>query len=115
MAYNWRNVFWYGAEGVAYGVHGNSGSLFRFDPHRKEIELVERITSSPSRRSGMFDQFSYGYLGYQLGTDGQPICYLTGDRVVIKGKRVLGEEELAKGTTNGLENIKLVTHRNTEK
>src|SRR3546814_9311748 len=51
MAYNWRKVFWYGAEGVAYGVHGNSGYLFRFDPHRKEIELVERITSSPSRRS----------------------------------------------------------------
>src|SRR3546814_20534445 len=37
MAYNWRKVFWYGAEGVAYGVHGNSGYLFRFDPHRKEI------------------------------------------------------------------------------
>ena len=32
MAYNWRQVFWYPPESVFYGVHGNSGYLFRFDP-----------------------------------------------------------------------------------
>src|SRR5690606_31064928 len=32
MAYNWRKVFWYAPENVAYGIHGNSGYLFRFDP-----------------------------------------------------------------------------------
>src|SRR3546814_8174889 len=115
MAYNWRKVFWYGAEGVAYGVHGNSGYLFRFDPHRKEIELVERITSSPSRRSGMFDQFSYGYLGYQLGPDGQTIYYLTGAPVFIDGKRVQGAEEIAKGAASGLENLHLVTYHIPER
>ena len=48
-----------------YGVHGNSGYLFSFDP-RERVEVLDRITSAPSRRSGMFDQFSYGYLGFTL-------------------------------------------------
>src|SRR3546814_18646095 len=37
MAYNWRKVFWYGAEGVAYGVHGNSGYLFRFRSEERRV------------------------------------------------------------------------------
>lgn len=32
MAYNWRQVVWYPPEKSFYGVHGNSGYLFRFDP-----------------------------------------------------------------------------------
>ena len=32
MGYNWRQVVWYPAEKAFYGVHGNSGYLFRFDP-----------------------------------------------------------------------------------
>src|SRR5690606_30358319 len=67
MAYNWRKIFWYAPEKVAYGIHGNSGYLFRLDPNRQTVELVQRLTSEPSQRSGMFDQFSYGYLGFQLG------------------------------------------------
>ena len=51
-----------------YGVHGNSGYLFRFDPVREQVEVLDRITSEPSRRSGMFDEFSYGYLGFTLGS-----------------------------------------------
>lgn len=78
MGYNWRSIFWYPAENVAYGVHGNSGYLFRFDPRNPKIEIVDRITSEPSKKSGMFDQFSYGYLGFKLGPDGKTIYYLTG-------------------------------------
>ena len=73
MGYNWRKIFWYGPENIAYGVHGNSGYLFRFHPQNKNIELVRRITSEPSSASGMFDQFSYGYLGLQLGPDKETI------------------------------------------
>jgi len=110
MSYNWRSVVWYPDEEVAYGVHGNSGYLFRFDPRRKKIELVERITSEPSRRSGMYDQFSYGYLGFDLGPDGETLYYLTGGPIYIDGKRVKGVEEIAMGAARGLENLHLITY-----
>ncbi len=110
MGYNWRKIFWHKAEGVAYGVHGNSGYLFRFDPKHSKVELVRRITSEPSAKSGMFDQFSYGYLGFQLGPDGKTIYYLTGGPVYIDGKRVAGQSEIAKGAAKGLENLHLITY-----
>ncbi len=110
MQYNWRRIIWYAPEGVAYGVHGNSGYLFRFDPRAKKLELVERITSEPSKRCGMFDQFSYGYLGFDLGPDGETLYYLTGGPVFINGKRVKGKDEIAMGDARGLENLHLVTY-----
>ena len=110
MAYNWRKIFWYAPEGVAYGVHGNSGYLFRFDPDARSIEIVERITSEPSRKSGMFDQFSYGYLGFQPGPDGDTIHYLTGGPIYENGNRVKGAEHIARGGSKGLENLHLITY-----
>lgn len=109
MGYNWRSIFWYAPEGVAYGVHGNSGYLFRFDPRKPEIEIVERITSEPSRRCGMFDQFSYGYLGFLLGPDHETIYYLTGGPIYINGKRLKGKDRIAMGAAKGLENLHLIT------
>lgn len=109
MGYNWRKIFWHPSEQVAYGVHGNSGYLFRFDPRKKNISLIERLTSEPSRRSGMFDQFSYGYLGFTLGPDKETIYYLTGGPIYLNGKRVNGETKIAKGGARGLENLHVVT------
>ncbi len=109
MGYNWRKIFWYAPENVAYGIHGNSGYLFRFDPKIPKIEIVERLTSEPSRKSGMFDQFSYGYLGFQPGPDGETIYYLTGGPIYIDGKRLKGADQIAKGAAKGLENLHLVT------
>ncbi|MEZ4900373.1 MAG: hypothetical protein R2822_00645 [Spirosomataceae bacterium] len=109
MGYNWRKIFWSPSENIAYGIHGNSGYLFGFDPKVPQIELVERLTSEPSRKSGMFDQFSYGYLGFQLGPDGETIYYLTGGPIYIEGKRVKGADQIAKGGVRGLENLHLVT------
>jgi hypothetical protein len=110
MGYNWRRIIWYPREGVAYGVHGNSGYLFKFDPRKNTIEIVDRITSEPSKRSGMFDQFSYGYLGFELGLDGQTLYYLTGGPIYIDGKRVKGVDEIAMGAAKGLENLHLITY-----
>jgi hypothetical protein len=109
MSYNWRKIFWYEPENVAYGVHGNSGYLFRFDPQNKKVELVERIVSEPSRKSGMFDQFSYGYLGFTLGPD-DTIYYLTGAPVYKDGKRVKGVDKIAMGAAKGLEYLHLITY-----
>jgi hypothetical protein len=109
MGYNWRKIFWHAEEQVAYGVHGNSGYLFRFNPRKAKLEIVERITSIPSRTSGMFDQFSYGYLGFQLAPDNETIYYLTGGPVYKNGKRLNGEKRIAKGAARGIENLHLVT------
>ena len=110
MGYNWRKIFWYEPENTAYGVHGNSGYLFRFHPQNKHVKLVRRVTSEPSFASGMFDQFSYGYLGFQLGPDKETIYYLTGGPIYENGKRIAGAEHIAKGAAKGLENLHLITY-----
>jgi len=110
MGYNWRQTFWYAPEKAVYAVHGNSGYLFRFLPGVAQVEVIERLTSLPSKTSGMFDQFSYGYLGFTLGPDGHTIYYLTGGPVYEGGKRVAGKAGTAKGESKGKENLHLVTY-----
>jgi hypothetical protein len=110
MAYNWRQVFWYAPERAVYGVHGNSGYLFRFDPQAERVDVLRRITSEPSRRSGMYDQFSYGYLGFAPGPDGRTIYYLTGGPIYVDGRRLRGKDSTAKGESKGEENLHLITY-----
>jgi hypothetical protein len=110
MAYNWRQVFWYAPEKKIYGVHGNSGYLFRFDPAVPRMEVLERLTSIPSKLTGMGDQFSYGYLGFKLGPDGHTIYYLTGGPIYVDGKRVKGATSTAKGEAKGLEDLHVITY-----
>lgn len=109
MGYNWRQTFWYEPEKAIYGVHGNSGYLFRLRPADGSVDVLDRITSADSRRSGMFDQFSYGYLGFALGPDHRTIYYLTGGPVYENGRRVKGKDATAKGESKGRENLHLVT------
>lgn len=110
MGYNWRQTFWRGADKMIYGVHGNSGYLFRFDPTRERVEVLDRITSEPSKSSGLFDQFSYGYLGFALGPDGNTVYYLTGGPIYENGRRVAGKASTAMGEAKGLENLHLITY-----
>ncbi len=110
MGYNWRQTVWYPGNKSVYGVHGNSGYLFRFDPHAGLVSVIDRITSEPSRRSGMFDQFSYGYLGFILGPDQHTLYYLTGGPVYVEGHRVKGKSSTAMGEAKGLEDLHLVTY-----
>jgi len=110
MAYNWRQTTWCDAEKAIVGVHGNSGYLFRFDPHVPRLDVLERLTSLPSKRSGMFDQFSYGYLGFTLGPDGHTLYYLTGGPVYKEGKRIKGKQATSMGESKGTENLHLITY-----
>jgi len=110
MGYNWRQTVWQPREKVIYGVHGNSGYLFRFDPEVPRLEVLERLTSEPSKRSGMFDQFSYGYLGFTLGPDRRTLYYLTGAPIYVAGKRLAGKSRTAMGEAKGLEDLHLVTY-----
>jgi hypothetical protein len=109
MGYNWRQTVWYEPEKVIYGVHGNSGYLFRLDLRKPRLDIVERITSEPSRRSGMFDKFYYGYLGFSLGPDGRTLYYLTGGAIYEDGKLVRRGVREAVGA-RGEENLHLVTY-----
>jgi len=105
MAYHWRQIVWYAPHNCAYGVHGNSGYLFRFapsDPAGKRVTVMARLTSLPSQRSGNFDMFSYGYLGFTINADGV-IYYLTGGAVGAATK------DTAKGEAKGYEDLHLVT------
>lgn len=110
MGYNWRQVVWRAKDRMIYGVHGNSGYLFRFDPRTPRIEVLDRITSEPSKRCGMFDQFSYGYLGFAIAHDKKTIHYLTGGPIYMDGKRLAGKANTAMGEAKGLENLHLITY-----
>ncbi|MEO8660039.1 MAG: hypothetical protein ABI693_16330 [Bryobacteraceae bacterium] len=110
MGYNWRQTVWSEADAAIVGVHGNSGYLFRFDPRAERVEVLDRITSRASKASGMFDQFSYGYLGFTLAADGHTIHYLTGGPIYENGHRVAGKESTAKGEAKGMEDLHLVTY-----
>lgn len=110
MGYNWRQTFYRTADHMVYGVHGNSGYLFRFDPRGERVEVLERLTSTVSQHSGMFDQFSYGYLGFAPGPDGKKIFYLTGGPIYQDGRRVAGKTSTAMGEAKGLENLHLITY-----
>lgn len=78
MAYNWRQLVWDQADSVFYGTHGSSGYLFRFDPRSEQLDVIDRIASDKTRRGGLYDSFSYGYLGLAMGPDGHTLYYLTG-------------------------------------
>lgn len=110
MGYNWRQTVWYPKTKQVYGVHGNSGYLFAFDPAAPRLEVLERLTSGPSKRCGMFDQFSYGYLGFRLGPDGRTLHYLTGAPIYENGKRLAGKSSTAMGEAKGLEDLHLITY-----
>ena len=55
----------------------------------------------PSQRSGMFDQFSYGYLGFTLGPDGRTLYYLTGGPIYVDGKRARRQGQDRHGRSQG--------------
>jgi hypothetical protein len=58
----------------------------------------------------MYDQFSYGYLGFQLSRDKETLYYLTGGPVNLNGEKVKGVKQISKGAARGLENLHLVTY-----
>lgn len=109
MGYNWRQTVWYEPEKTIYAIHGNSGYLFRFDPRAARVDVLDRITSEPSKRSGMYDQFTYGYLSFTLGPDGRTLYYLTGGPVSENGGRTAVTEKARDGA-RGKEDLRLVTY-----
>jgi hypothetical protein len=112
MSYNWRQVWYHESYrgGAIVGVHGNSGYLFAvFTGTGKRVEIVARLTSLASQRSGMGDLFSYGYLGFKIV--GDTVYYLTGAPIYLHdGSRLKGKPATKKGEAKGLEHLHLVTY-----
>ena len=111
MGYGWRQALWYAPENAIYAIHGRSAYLFRFDPRAERVDVLERIASEPSRRSGMYDDFHFGYLSFTLGPDGHTLYYLTEGGIVENGRRVT-KYERARGESRGekIEDLHLITY-----
>ena len=113
MAYNWRAAIWVPSEQAIYGVNGRSGYLFRFDPRARSVEVLARLTSEASKRTGMFDGMEYGYLGLALGADGHTLYYLTGAPLSSDKKGSKAAAEQKDGTdliTYDISNHKYLDH-----
>ncbi|HEY5253822.1 MAG TPA: hypothetical protein VIJ53_04155 [Acidobacteriaceae bacterium] len=113
MAYNWRAAIWVPSEQAIYGVNGRSGYLFRFDPRARTVELLARLTSKASKKTGMFDGMEYGYLGLALGADGHTLYYVTGTPLASNQKGSKATEEQKEGTdliTYDISNRKYADH-----
>lgn len=98
MAYNWRAAVWVPSEQAIYGVNGRSGYLFRFDPRARTVEVLARLTSEASKKTGMFNGMEYGYLGLVLGADGHTLYYLTGTPLASDKKGSKASAEPKDGT-----------------
>ena len=111
MGYGWRQAIWYAPENAIYAIHGRSAYLFRFDPRAERVDVLERIASEPSERSGMYDDFHFGYLSFTLGPDGHTLYYLTEGAIVENGRRV-AKYERAPGESRGekIEDLHLITY-----
>jgi len=112
MAYNWRAAVWVPSEHAFYGVNGTSGYLFRFDPSKPSVEVLDRLTSEPSKRTGMTDRSEYGYLGLALGADGHTLYYMTGAPLPNNGgaKTTSDQKEATHLITYDISNHKYVDH-----
>jgi hypothetical protein len=95
MGYGWRQAVWYAPEKAIYAIHGRSAYLFRFDPRAERVDVLQRVASEPSMRSGMYDAFPLGYLSFTLGPDGHTFYYMTEGAIVERGRRVVDRRELA--------------------
>jgi hypothetical protein len=112
MGYNWRQALWYAPEKAIYAIHGRSAYLFRFDPQAQRVDLIRRIASEPTLRSGNYDEFHFGYLSLTLGPDGHTLYYLTEGAIDKNGKRVAvyAKHPLPGGQGERIEDLHLITY-----
>ena len=69
----WRSIKWSDALQKFYGVMYNSDWLFSFEPKSAEIEIIDRITSAPNRKSG---KTIYSSLAFEFSRDGKTVYYI---------------------------------------
>jgi len=85
MAYHWLQAAWCPMGNAIFGIHGKSGYLFRFTPASQQLEVLARLVSDPSLKTGMYDRTPYGYLGFTAGPSGRTLYHLTGASLASEG------------------------------
>lgn len=112
MGYGWRQAVWYAPENAIYAIHGRSAYLLRFDPRAERVDVLRRIASEPTLRSGDYDDFHFGYLSLTLGPDGHTLYYLTEGGIVENGKRVVVYARPTRpgGRGGPIEDLHLITY-----
>ena len=100
MAYNWRAAVWNPNDNAIYAINGASGYLFRFDPAARTVEVLDRLTSEPSKQTGMANKSGYGYLGLALDTRNNRLYYLTGSPLSPGSKKEEGSHLITYDISN---------------
>ena len=111
MGYNWRQTVWYPGDKTVYGVHGNSGYLFRFDPRAQRVAVIDRLAvrALKTQRDGS-TRLAIAISVLLLGLIKHTLYYLTGGPVYVDGHRVKGKSSTAMGEAKGLEDLHLITY-----
>ncbi|MDB5120038.1 MAG: hypothetical protein JWN56_1256 [Sphingobacteriales bacterium] len=71
---SWRSVKWSDAYKKFFGVMYYSDWLVSFDPKSSEVEIIDRISSAPNRKSGGTE---YSTLAFELSKDGKTVYYIS--------------------------------------
>jgi hypothetical protein len=105
-----------GSEGSEGECKTETLGVANFEKEPWHLEIVERLTSVPSRKRGQGDHFSYGYLGFDVSGEGV-VTYLTGAPIFRPGDEtgkyglLHGEgKDTKKGEAKGLEHCHCVTY-----
>ena len=61
-----------------YGIMYYTDWLFSFEPKTGELEIIDRISSGPNRKSG---NISYSSLAFELSSNGNNILYIASNTV----------------------------------
>lgn len=69
----WRSVKWNEAYQKFYAIMYFSDWLVSFDPKMGELEILDRISAGPNKKSGDTD---YTSLAFEISEDGQTIYYI---------------------------------------
>ncbi len=87
----WRSIRWSEAMQRFYGIMYYSDYLFSYDPATKDLEVIDRISSAPNRKSG---RTYYSSLAFELSPDGKTVYYIAPAEVSTPGKPDEKHEEL---------------------
>ncbi|MFC1509021.1 hypothetical protein ACFL60_04945 [Candidatus Omnitrophota bacterium] len=80
----WRSVRWSESLQKFYGIYHYTEYLFSFDPMSGEMELLDRLTPAPTKKSG---ETLFGSLAFELSPDGKTVYYTArGARITLPDK-----------------------------
>ncbi len=87
----WRSIKWSEAMQRFYGIMYYSDWLFSYDPMTKDLEVIDRISAAPNRKTG---RTYYSSLAFELSKDGKTAYYIAPAEIPDASKPEVKNEEL---------------------